>query len=216
MIAHVYQRASSAQRVDGVIIATDDLRIANAAAAFGGVVVMTSPGHLSGTDRLAEVADSLPCGIFVNVQGDEPFLDPSVIDAAVQPLLEDPSIEMVTAARRLRERDEFHNPNMVKVVTDRRGRALYFSRAPIPHGRELSPVTDARIHIGLYVYRRDTLLRLARLAPTRLEQLESLEQLRALENGIGIHVVDTEYVSTEINTPEDLERVRLQYGKTSD
>ena len=215
MIEHVFRRASRATRIAGVVIATDDTRIVKAAEAFGGVAVMTGSGHRSGTDRLAEVAASLPCNLIVNIQGDEPFLDPAVIDAVVEPMQIDPAIEMGTAARRLREDAELHNPNMVKVVSDQRGFAMYFSRAPIPYGRDRSAVDEARIHVGLYVYRRETLLRLARLAPSRLEQLESLEQLRALENGIRIRVVDTEYTSTEVNTPEDLERVRQQYGKTS-
>ena len=216
MIEHVYRRASDAKSIDAVVIATDDIRIATAAAEFGGVAVMTRAAHLSGTDRLAEIAVSVPCDLVVNVQGDEPFLDPAVIDAVVEPMRRDPSIQMGTAARRLRDARELTNANMVKVVSDHRGYAMYFSRAPIPHGREQSAVDDARIHVGLYVYRRETLLRLARLAPGRLERLESLEQLRALEHGIPIYVVDTDYVSAEVNTPEDLERVRQQYGKTSD
>jgi 3-deoxy-manno-octulosonate cytidylyltransferase (CMP-KDO synthetase) len=216
MIEHVYRRASRASRIAGVVIATDDMRIVEAAEAFGGVAIMTRSVHRTGTDRLAEIAAALPCDLIVNVQGDEPFLDPAVIDAVVEPLQTDPTIEMGTAARRLRDLDELSNPNMVKVVTDCRGFAMYFSRAPIPFGRDHSSMDDARIHVGLYVYRRETLLRLSRLAPSRLEQLESLEQLRALENGMRIRVVDTEYSSTEVNTPEDLERVRQQYGKTSD
>lgn len=215
MIEHVHQRAARARRVSAVIVATDDERIAAAVEKFGGVAVMTSAAHLSGTDRLAEIAASVPCDLIVNVQGDEPLLDPAVIDAVVEPLQRDSSIALGTAARRLREPAELHNPNMVKVVCDTTGSALYFSRAPIPHGRDRAAAEDARVHIGLYVYRRDTLLRLATLAPTPLEQLEALEQLRALEHGIRIHVVDTEYTSAEVNTPEDLERVRQQYGKTS-
>ena len=216
MIEHVYRRATSAKSVDAVIIATDDLRIANAAATFGAVAVMTWPSHRSGTDRLAEIAASVPCDLIVNVQGDEPFLDPAVIDAVVEPMRRDPAIEMGTAARRLRDADELSNPNMVKVVTDRHGFALYFSRASIPYSRDHVATEAARVHIGLYVYRRDTLLRLARLAVGQLERLESLEQLRALENGIRIRVVETDFCSAEVNTPEDLERVRQLYGKTSD
>jgi 3-deoxy-manno-octulosonate cytidylyltransferase (CMP-KDO synthetase) len=216
MIEHVYRRAARARHVDAVIIATDDERIAGAVEAFGGVAVMTSALHASGTDRLAEVAAAVGCDLIVNVQGDEPLLDPAVIDAVIAPMQRDPSIQLGTAARRLRDPAELHNPNMVKVVCDRHGTALYFSRAAIPHGRDRSAADIARVHIGLYAYRRDTLLRLARIPPTPLEQLEALEQLRALENGIRIHVVDTDYASSEVNTPEDLERVRQQYGKTSD
>ena len=216
MIEHVYRRASRAKSVDAVLIATDDDRIAEAAAAFDATAVMTRASHRSGTDRLAEIAAAVPCELIVNVQGDEPLLDPAVIDAVVAPMLRDRSIEMGTASRRLRDAAELNNPHMVKVVCDRNGFALFFSRAPVPYGREQSALDAARIHIGLYVYRRSTLLRLAQLSPTPLEQLEALEQLRALEHGIRIHVVDTDYTSAEVNTPEDLERVRQQYGKTSD
>jgi 3-deoxy-manno-octulosonate cytidylyltransferase (CMP-KDO synthetase) len=208
MIEHVYRRATKAQSIDGVVVATDDERIASAVERFGGVAVMTAPTHRSGTDRLAEIAASMRCELLVNVQGDEPLLDPAVIDAAVEPLRRNPSIEMGTAARPARDAVEWQNPNNVKVLCDRAGFALYFSRAPIPHGRDESALALARIHVGLYVYRRDTLLRLAGLAPGRLEQAEGLEQLRALENGIRIRVVDTDFQSTEVNTPEDLARVR--------
>lgn len=216
MLEHVYRRASAAMRVDAVLIATDDERIAAAAESFGGVAVMTSAAHQSGTDRLAEIAAAVPCDLIINVQGDEPFLDPAVIDAVVEPLRCNPAIQLATAARRVESERELANPNIVKVVCDTRGFALYFSRAPIPFGRDQSALAQARVHVGLYGYRRETLLRLARLEPSPLERLESLEQLRALENGIEIYVVDTEYVSAEVNTPEDLERVRQQYGKTSD
>jgi 3-deoxy-manno-octulosonate cytidylyltransferase (CMP-KDO synthetase) len=216
MIEHVYRRASGARSVHAVVIATDDERILTAVDRFGGVAVMTAASHTSGTDRLAEVAATTPCELIVNVQGDEPLLDPAVIDAVVEPMRADRTIALGTAARRLHDASELTNPNMVKVVCDSNGDALYFSRAPIPFGRDRSAVADARIHVGLYVYRRETLLRLAALAPGRLEQLEGLEQLRALEHGIRIHVVDTDYSSTEVNTPEDLERVRQQHGKTSD
>jgi 3-deoxy-manno-octulosonate cytidylyltransferase (CMP-KDO synthetase) len=208
MIEHVYRRAARAGRVNAVVIATDDERIAAAAESFGAVVVMTASTHASGTDRLAEIAAVVPSDVIVNVQGDEPLIEPALIDAVIEPMLRDPSIEMVTAARRLRSREELHNPGMVKVVCDARGFALYFSRAPIPHGRDVSPLDAARVHMGLYVYRRATLLRLATLTPGNLERLEALEQLRALENGIRIHVVETAFESTEVNTPEDLERVR--------
>lgn len=213
MIEHVYRRASAARSVDAVIVATDDDRIARVVKGFGGVALMTSPAHASGTDRLAEIAASVPCDVIVNVQGDEPLLDPLVIDAAVAPLHADPAIEMATAARPVRDQSELGNPHMVKVVCDRAGFAMYFSRAPIPHGRDESAWPHARIHLGLYVYRRDALLRLARLEPGLLERLEALEQLRALEHGIRIRVVDTLYQSAEVNTPEDLERIRHSYGE---
>jgi 3-deoxy-manno-octulosonate cytidylyltransferase (CMP-KDO synthetase) len=208
MIEHVYRRAAAAASLDALVVATDDERIADVVSGFGGVACMTSRSHPSGTDRLAEIAAAVPCGLVVNIQGDEPLLDAAVIDAAVAPLRDDGTIGMGTAARRLSSPGELDNPHMVKVVTDRDGFALYFSRAPIPYGRDASAAELARIHLGLYVYRRETLLRLARLAPGRLEQAEALEQLRALEHGIRIHVIETSYRSLEVNTPEDLARVR--------
>jgi 3-deoxy-manno-octulosonate cytidylyltransferase (CMP-KDO synthetase) len=208
MIERVYRQAAKAQSIDGVVVATDDERIASAVETFGGVAIMTAPTHRSGTDRLAEIAASLQCDLLVNVQGDEPLLDPAVIDAAVEPLRRDPTIEMGTAARPVRDVGEWQNPNAVKVVCDRAGFALCFSRAPVPYGRNATVLSLARIHVGLYVYRRDTLLRLAALPQGPLEQAEGLEQMRALEHGIRIRVVDTDFQSTEVNTPEDLARVR--------
>jgi 3-deoxy-manno-octulosonate cytidylyltransferase (CMP-KDO synthetase) len=208
MIEHVYRRAAAARSLAGVVVATDDERIAEAVDRFGGVACLTDSTHSTGTDRLAEVAAQVPCRVLVNIQGDEPLLDPAVIDAVVAPLARDPSIELATAARPARSEHELAAPGMVKVVRDRAGFALYFSRAAIPHGRGRSAVADARIHVGLYVYRRDVLLRLAALAPSPLEQLEALEQLRALEHGIRIAVVDTAFESHEVNTPEDLAHVR--------
>ena len=208
MIEHVYRRAAHARLLDALVVATDDERIAQAVDAFGGIACLTGTHHPSGTDRLAEVAAATPCGLVVNVQGDEPLMDPKVIDTAVAPLLDNPAIEMGTAARRFRATEELSNPNLVKVVRDNGGRALYFSRAPIPFSRDAALPALARVHVGLYVYRRETLLRLATLAPSPLERAESLEQLRALEHGIRIHVVDTDYVSFEVNTPDDLAHVR--------
>lgn len=207
MIEHVYRRASEARSIGGVVVATDDARIATAVERFGGTAFLTSPDHPSATERLAELVAPVRCGLVVNVQGDEPLLDPSVIDAVVGVMLRDSAIEMATAARRIRP-DELTNPNLVKVVTDRNGFALYFSRSPIPYGRDQSVVDLARGHIGLYGYRRDVLLRLAQLPPTPLETAEALEQLRALEHGIRIKVVETSYQSIGVDTEEDLERVR--------
>lgn len=210
MIEHVYRRAAQARRVDAVIVATDDDRIARAVTEFGGTAWMTAAHHPSGTDRLAEVAAALTCRIVVNVQGDEPLIDPDVIDAVVAPLVENPTTEMTTACRPLREASEFTNPNVVKVVRDLSGRALYFSRSPIPWPRSTpaAPPEFARVHLGLYAYRRDVLLRLAALPPSSIEEVEALEQLRALAHGIGIHVVETSHFSQGVDTPEDLERVR--------
>ena len=210
MIEHVYRRASEARLVDGVIVATDDERIATAVEGFGGTAWMTRADHESGTDRLAEVAASLTCRVIVNLQGDEPMLDPRVIDAVVEPLIADPLLEMATACRPLRDPDEFTNPNVVKVVRDEAGRALYFSRAAVPWPRATPdvPPSAARVHIGLYAHRRDVLLRIAALPAGTLERIEALEQLRALAHGIAIHVVETDHDSLGVDTPEDLERVR--------
>lgn len=213
MIQWVYERTARAELVDRVIVATDDRRIAEAVALFGGECRMTSADHPTGTDRLAEVAADLDAGLIVNVQGDEPLIDPRMIDQAVEPLLNDATIEIGTLAARITDAGEFTDPNIVKVVTDRRGFALYFSRAPIPFdrdrptGRDTGPAATALRHIGLYVYRREFLLRFAGWPETPLEQLEKLEQLRALEHGVPIRVVTTAGTSIGVDTPADLVRI---------
>jgi 3-deoxy-manno-octulosonate cytidylyltransferase (CMP-KDO synthetase) len=208
MIELVYRRAASAPLVDHALVATDDQRIAERVGTFGGHVVLTRVDHPSATDRLAEVVADLPCRIVVNVQGDEPLIEPAAIDAAIQPLLDDPSLEMTTLARPASEAD-FISPHVVKVVCDVRGHAMYFSRAQIPHDRDGRGVAGvARAHVGLYAYRRDVLLRIAQLPPTALERLEQLEQLRALENGVRITVIDTDHDSPGVDTPNDLEFIR--------
>jgi 3-deoxy-manno-octulosonate cytidylyltransferase (CMP-KDO synthetase) len=208
MIEHVYRRASAATSVSSVLVATDDERILEAVRAFGGVACLTSADHQSGTDRLAEVAAELGSEIIVNVQGDEPLIDPAMIDEAIEPLLVDPMVLMSTLRRRIDDPDDLANPNVVKVVVDRDGYALYFSRAPIPYTRAGAPPAPAWRHVGLYVYRRDCLLQLASMPRTALEASEALEQLRALENGIRILAVETNYDSIGVDTPDDLERVR--------
>jgi 3-deoxy-manno-octulosonate cytidylyltransferase (CMP-KDO synthetase) len=210
MIEHVYRRAAAASSVHAVIVATDDERIADAVRGFGGAALMTRADHVSGTDRIAEVVSQLPCRAIVNLQGDEPLLAPDTIDAAVAPMLADPSLEMSTISRPFANLEEFKSPHVVKVVTDLSGHALYFSRAPIPFSRDTVGVLPpgAKAHVGLYVYRRDTLLKLAALPADPLEREESLEQLRALAHGIRIRVVDTRHVAAGVDTPEDLERVR--------
>jgi 3-deoxy-manno-octulosonate cytidylyltransferase (CMP-KDO synthetase) len=210
MIARVLERARLARLIDAVVVATDDERIAVAVRAAGGEAVMTSPHHLTGTDRLAEVASALPCRIVVNVQGDEPLIDPAVIDAVLAPMLGPGAPAMATACRPVRDRAEFLSPHAVKVVTSAAGNALYFSRAPIPAARDATGGVpdEARIHVGLYAYRRDVLLRLAATPPAPLERVEHLEQLRALDAGDGIRVVETDYHSIGVDTPDDLERVR--------
>jgi 3-deoxy-manno-octulosonate cytidylyltransferase (CMP-KDO synthetase) len=208
MIQHVYRRAAAAASIARVIVATDDRRIMDVVLAFGGEAVMTSAAHQSGTDRLAEVAATLDCDVVVNVQGDEPVLAPETIDAAVEPFTTDPGLEMSTLRRRIVDAAEHANPNVTKVVVDGGGFAMYFSRAAIPFTRQGQPEAAAWAHVGLYVYRRTTLLRLAALPQTALERAEALEQLRALEHGIRIQAIETTHESIGVDTPEDLERVR--------
>ncbi|MDR1990349.1 MAG: 3-deoxy-manno-octulosonate cytidylyltransferase [Acidobacteriaceae bacterium] len=208
MIEHVYRRVAASTRVSRVIVATDDLRIATRVMEFGGQVKLTSIDHQSGTDRLAEVAAGLTCDILVNVQGDEPLIDPRAIDELVAPF-SDPSISMTTLYRRITSPAEFTNPNIVKVVLDRAGFAMYFSRAPIPHQRDAHAAWPPQCaHVGIYAYRRTALMVLASLDRTPLERTESLEQLRALEHGIRIKALETQYESIGVDTPADLEEVR--------
>lgn len=210
MVQWVYERARAAKLPADVSVATDDERIFRAVESFGGRVVMTSSAHRSGTDRIAEAAAGTDADIIVNVQGDEPLLEPELIDAAVKPMLDDPGLQLSTLKTRITHAEEYHNPNAVKVVTDRDGFALYFSRSPLPYAK--TPFDDmpapAYKHIGLYVYRKDFLLKFSKLKPTPLEESESLEQLRALENGYRIKVVEVSYNPVSVDTLEDLEKVR--------
>jgi 3-deoxy-manno-octulosonate cytidylyltransferase (CMP-KDO synthetase) len=209
MIEHVFRRVSASPVVSQVIVATDDLRIATRVKDFGGAVRLTKATHQSGTDRLAEVAATLDCDVVVNVQGDEPLIDPNAIAEAVAPLRIDSSVQISTLYRRITDPAELINPNIVKVVVDRGGFALYFSRAAIPYARDPRGGWPPMYrHIGVYAYRRSALLVLARLEPTPLERAEALEQLRALEHGIRIKAVETQYDSIGVDTPEDLEQVR--------
>ena len=208
LIQHVYERAREAGCTSRVIVATDDERIAAAAEGFGAEVAMTAPEHESGTDRVAEVARGIEGDLVVNVQGDEPLIQPASIDAAVGPLAADPAIPMGTLCCPIDNIGELANPNVVKVVVDREGFALYFSRLPIPFVRDGGAEARRYRHIGLYVYRREFLLELAGLGPTPLEQAEKLEQLRALEHGHQIKVTAVESAWPGVDTPEDLERLR--------
>ena len=208
MIEHVYRRAAAAASIDRVIVATDDERIARAVRGFGGDARMTSAAHQSGTDRLAEVARALDCDVVVNVQGDEPLIEPAMIDETVAPFARDAALLVTTLRRRISSDADLHNPNVTKVVVDRDDYALYFSRAPIPYTRPGQPEASAWRHVGLYAYRRTCLLQLAALPQTALERAEALEQLRALEHGIRIKAIETAYDSIGVDTPEDLERVR--------
>jgi 3-deoxy-manno-octulosonate cytidylyltransferase (CMP-KDO synthetase) len=211
LVQHVWERSLLAKKITQVVIATDDERIASAARAFGADVVMTSPDHPSGTDRIAEVATRLR-GIthFINVQGDEPLIDPKLIEKLASTLCRNSSISMITAATPFESLEEACNPNAVKVVLSLSGDALYFSRRLIPFHRDAHDPTSKLaplLHLGIYGYRRDVLTKLVRLAPTPLELSEKLEQLRALEHGIPIRVIETTHRSVGVDTPEDAAQV---------
>ncbi len=211
LVERVYERARACALIDTIIVATDDERIFRAVKSFGGEAVMTSADHRSGADRIAEAVVRAPdADIIVNIQGDEPLISPEAVDSAIRPLLEDPSVDISTLKTAITTEAEFLDPHAVKVVTDSRGRALYFSRSPIPYGTGPFNERKARPfkHIGLYVYRRDFILTFTGLGHSPLEDSESLEQLRALEHGHVIEVVETDYNPVSVDTPEDLERVR--------
>jgi len=216
MLQHVWERASQARYLTSTIIATDDERIAAAARSFGARVRMTRADHLSGTDRVAEAASAEEAQLVVNIQGDEPLIDPAAIDAAILPLAHDPAIVMGTLKKKIEDPGEIADPNVVKVVTDSEGDAVYFSRLPIPYHREGgTPAPDYYKHIGLYVYQRDFLLGYSALPVGPLERAERLEQLRAIENGFRIRVVETEYESVGVDTQADLDRVRRLFEATA-
>lgn len=210
MIQHVYERASSAHRVTKVIVATDDYRIAQTVRAFGGVAWMTASTHQSGTERVAEVSRNLQVNLVVNLQGDEPLIDPACIDAAIQPFESDSAL-MISTLKSSATSQELYDPNVVKVVVDRQGVALYFSRSPIPYIPKSQMQRKEGVaffkHIGLYVYRKEFLEILPNLPYSGLEKVEDLEQLRFLENGFRVKVVHHEYNSLAVDTPEDLVRV---------
>lgn len=221
MIQWVYEGVCQSNLIDKVIVATDDQRIVEAVEQFGGKAMMTSTAHATGSDRVAEVARKLRAEIIVNVQGDEPLLRGSIIDKAIRPLLKNSSIPLSTLMTRIEEVKDWLNPNVAKVVVDQKGFALYFSRSPIPFPRDLniekllaassrdkSPLPHRVFkHIGVYVYRRDFLLRYSKMKHTPLEKLEKLEQLRALENGFAIKVTPVDYEPLSVNTPDDLNKV---------
>jgi 3-deoxy-manno-octulosonate cytidylyltransferase (CMP-KDO synthetase) len=221
MIMHVVERAAQSQFVSRVIVATDDERVFHAVTAHGGEARMTSTDCASGTDRVAEVAAALDAEIIVNVQGDEPTIEPSTIDAAIAPLIEDSQLHISTTSEPIIDVEDVFNPNVVKVVTDAGGFALYFSRSPVPHIRpapglsleqalrmDASLLHHYRKHSGLYAYRGEFLQAFARMRPSALERLEQLEQLRALENGTRIRVVPVEHRSIGVDTEQDYERVK--------
>ena len=216
MLQHVWERANMSRYLTKIVIATDDDRIASEARGFKANVRMTRDDHPTGTDRVAEVASADKADYIVNIQGDEPLIDPEAIDAVILTVLGDSEVPMGTLKKRIEMPDEVNNPNVVKVVTDLYQNAIYFSRHPIPFVREHADLRTAAWfkHIGLYIYQREFLLGYSSLDPGPLEQLERLEQLRAIENGYKIRVVETEYDSLGVDTPEDLEKVSQLFKMT--
>ncbi|MGB7280823.1 MAG: 3-deoxy-manno-octulosonate cytidylyltransferase [Candidatus Acidiferrum sp.] len=209
MIQRVYERAAMATRASRVIVATDDERVMKAVETFGGIARMTRPDHRTGTERVAEVAAHEKGDIFVNVQGDEPLLDPVAVDTAVNALLEEPAAALATVATPIKTPADIMDPNVVKVVLDFENNALYFSRAPIPWVRDTSSKIQVRHlkHLGLYVFQRDALLEYPTLPQGELERIEQLEQLRWLENGWKIRVAEVEHDAVSVDVPEDVARV---------
>jgi 3-deoxy-manno-octulosonate cytidylyltransferase (CMP-KDO synthetase) len=209
MIQHVVERVRRAHLVKSILVATDDERIKRAVEAFGGQAILTRPDHRTGTDRVAEVATHVDAALYVNVQGDEPLIDPGTVDAAVSAMLEDEAVQIATPCTAITQQNEIMDPNIVKVVRDFDGNGLYFSRAPIPWVRDTNTSVAARHwkHVGLYAFRRDALLEFPTLPPGELERLERLEQLRWLENGFRIRVVETDYDAISVDVPADIERV---------
>jgi len=207
MIQWVWEAASRSRLSQQVIIATDDDRIATAAGKFGGEVVMTKKSHLSGTDRMAEVADKISAQLYVNVQGDEPMLSPGAVDDLIRAMMESPRVPIGTLAHRITSEAEWRSPEVVKVVRNRHHEALYFSRSPLPFQRVFDPKAPLLRHVGIYAFRARALATFVSLKPSRLEKAESLEQLRALEHGLIIQLIETKYRCLGVDTPADLARV---------
>ena len=210
VIQHTWENAKKSNLIEDLIIATDDKRIYNAAKGFGANVVYTSQAHRSGSDRLTEVASSIDAKVIVNIQADEPLLHPSMIDDVVGPVLKDASTVMATLCHKIKDPAQIQDPSVVKVVFDRNGFALYFSRAPIPYERMGSDdklqAIDCYKHIGIYAYAKDFLFTFKSLPQSRLERIEKLEQLRVLENGYRIKVIETKFDTVGIDTPSDLQK----------
>lgn len=213
MIQWVWEAAKKAKILDEVIIACDDQRIAEAAKSFGAKIVLTSKEHLSGTDRICEVVNALEVKVVVNIQADEPLLDPVMIENAARPLLDDSSVPMATLKKKIEDLHEKIDSNVVKVITDRNGFALYFSRAIIPYQRDKGLEVPYYKHVGLYAYSKDFLFIFKNLPESNLERIEKLEQLRVLEAGFRIKVAETKIPTIGVDTPGDLERVRKILSK---
>jgi 3-deoxy-manno-octulosonate cytidylyltransferase (CMP-KDO synthetase) len=218
MIQHVVERVRRAQLVSRVVVATDESSIQQAVEAFGGEAILTRHDHRTGTDRVAEVASHLHAEIYINVQGDVPLIDPATVDAVASAMLEDESVEIATPCTAIAHQNDIMDPNIVKVVRDFDNNALYFSRAPVPWVSDRGETVAARHwkHIGLYGFRRETLLEFPTLPPGDLERLEQLEQLRWLENGFRIRVVEADYDAISVDVPADIERVEKLLRERSD
>ena len=209
MVQRTFEAASLCPDLDKVVVATDSDEIASVVEACGGVAEMTSPEIQTGSDRVAVVADRYPeMDVIINLQGDEPFIKPSMLSELIEPFKQDEGLKMATLAFELDYEKEFHDPNIVKVIRDLHNNAIYFSRSPIPFQRNTEIPVPALHHMGIYAFRRDFLKVYCKLPQTTLEKIESLEQLRAIENGYKIHVAKTAHKTLEINTPEELERAR--------
>jgi 3-deoxy-manno-octulosonate cytidylyltransferase (CMP-KDO synthetase) len=210
MIQHVWERARQTMLLDDIIIACDDERVAAVAREFGASVVMTAKQHTCGTDRIAEVVNPLECKIVVNIQGDEPLMHPTMIDSVVRALADDPSLSMATVVKRIDDPSVINDPHVVKAVVDKNNYAMYFSRAPIPflsHSSEVKAPVYYK-HIGLYAYTKDFLFTFKNLKPSNLEKIEKLEQLRVLEEGYKIKVIETKYDTIGVDTAQDLEKLK--------
>ena len=207
VIQHVWENARRASTLDDLIVATDEEKVKEEVERFGGKAVLTSKEHKTGTDRLREVVNPIDAKVVVNIQADEPLLHPSMIDDIVRPLLEDKGISMTTLKKKITDPEDLRNPNVVKVVTDKNGYALYFSRSPIPFPRFHDGVVFYK-HIGIYGFTKEFLFTFTTLPVSALENIEGLEQLRVLENGYKIKVAETQFDTIGIDTPEDLERAK--------
>jgi 3-deoxy-manno-octulosonate cytidylyltransferase (CMP-KDO synthetase) len=213
MIQWVWEAAMRSRLTEQVVVATDDDRIADVAAKFGADVVMTKKSHRSGTDRIAEVADKISANLYVNVQGDEPLLSPGAVDDLIRGMAESPRTPIGTLAHRIEKRAEWESPDVVKVVCNRHNEAMYFSRSPLPFMRTWDAKAKLLRHVGIYAYRSNALATFVSLKPSALEQAESLEQLRALEYGMTIQVIETKYRCFGVDTPSDLARVEVEMRK---
>ncbi|MBI5417466.1 3-deoxy-manno-octulosonate cytidylyltransferase [Candidatus Poribacteria bacterium] len=221
MIQHVFERSKKASLLKEVYVATDDIRIAECVEKIGGRAIMTSSLHETGTDRIREACENIKADIIVNIQGDEPLIRPEMIDEAVKPLLENDEVYMSTLIKRIDDPEDMFNPSIAKVIMDKKGFAIYFSRSPIPYPRDIREMNIANVkktnilennifykHVGLYVYSKRFLLKLADLVPTPLEKIEKLEQLRVLENGYKIKLIETRYSTLGVDTPYELNKVK--------